>query len=80
MTSQRHPACQSEQGALIALALVYMQHSEVQSPKSAEVRKLLEKIIGDKHEDVMTKFGAVLASGIIDAGGRNSTVALTSRS
>mmetsp|Transcript_3610 Transcript_3610/g.10844 ORF Transcript_3610/g.10844 Transcript_3610/m.10844 type:complete len:1016 (+) Transcript_3610:101-3148(+) len=68
------------QGALIALSMVYMQHTEAMSPKSAEVRKLFDKTIGEKHEDVMAKFGAILATGIIDAGGRNSTIGLTSRS
>lgn len=37
------------------------------------------KVIADKHEDVMAKFGAILAQGIIDAGGRNCTVSLMSR-
>ena len=27
------------------------------------------KVIGDKHDDVMAKFGAILAHGILDAGG-----------
>jgi 26S proteasome regulatory subunit N2 len=38
----------------------------------------LERAIADKHEDVMTRFGAILASGILEAGGRNVTVQLMS--
>uniref|UniRef100_A0A7S1TLY8 26S proteasome regulatory subunit RPN2 C-terminal domain-containing protein n=1 Tax=Erythrolobus australicus TaxID=1077150 RepID=A0A7S1TLY8_9RHOD len=68
------------QGALIGLALVLMQHSEARSSKSAEARKLFQKMYSDRHEEAMTKFGAVLANGFIDAGGRNATVSLLSRS
>ena len=39
----------------------------------------LFQVIADKHEDIMAKFGAILAQGIIDAGGRNCTVSLLSR-
>ena len=56
------------QGALIALGMVLVQQNETQSPKVGSTRKLYEKIIGDKHEDVMAKFGAALGQGIIDAG------------
>jgi hypothetical protein len=33
-----------------------------------KVRKMYERIIGDKHEDTLAKFGAILAQGVIDAG------------
>lgn len=42
-------------------------------------RRQLEKIILDKHEDTMSKMGAILASGILDAGGRNVTIKLLSK-
>lgn len=67
------------QGALIASALVLIQQTEVLNPKVKEFRQLYSKVISDKHEDVMTKFGAIIAQGIIDAGGRNVTVSLQSR-
>lgn len=64
------------QGALIALSMIMMQQNEVMNPKVAEIRKTLKKVVGDRHEDAMTKFGAALALGIIDAGGRNCTIGL----
>eukprot|EP00096_Caligus_rogercresseyi_P009928 TRINITY_DN3477_c0_g1_i4.p1 TRINITY_DN3477_c0_g1~~TRINITY_DN3477_c0_g1_i4.p1 ORF type:complete len:967 (+),score=385.28 TRINITY_DN3477_c0_g1_i4:94-2994(+) len=67
------------QGALIASALILIQHTEATCPKVKDFRALYAKVIGDKHEDVMAKFGAILAQGIIDGGGRNVTVSLQSR-
>jgi 26S proteasome regulatory subunit N2 len=64
------------QGALIALAMIMVQQNEVMNPKVAAIRKALRKVVGDRHEDAMTKFGASLALGIIDAGGRNCTIGL----
>ncbi|KAI1652550.1 26S proteasome regulatory complex, non-ATPase subcomplex, Rpn2/Psmd1 subunit [Daldinia decipiens] len=64
------------QGALIALAMIMIQQNEVMNPKVASIRKILKKVVGDRHEDAMTKFGAALALGIIDAGGRNCTIGL----
>jgi 26S proteasome regulatory subunit N2 len=60
-------------------AMILIQQTEQTNPKVAGVRKLYESIIGDKHEDPMAKFGAVLAQGIIDAGGRNVTISLLSK-
>ncbi|KAK0725231.1 armadillo-type protein [Lasiosphaeris hirsuta] len=64
------------QGALIALAMIMVQQNEVMNPKVTAIRKTLKKVVGDRHEDAMTKFGASLALGIIDAGGRNCTIGL----
>ena len=67
------------QGALIASALILIQHTEQTCPKVKDFRAMYAKVISEKHEDVMAKFGAILAQGIIDAGGRNVTVSLQSR-
>jgi len=69
------------QGAFIALAMILVQVSEKMEPKVKEVRQQLMEIIGDnyKQQSPMAKFGAIIALGIIDAGGRNMTIALSSR-
>lgn len=36
--------------------------------------------MGDKHEEVMGRMGAIMATGLLDAGGRNLTVGLRSAS
>ncbi|ORX44150.1 hypothetical protein BCR36DRAFT_586280 [Piromyces finnis] len=69
-----------KQGALIASAMVLIQSNETMAPKVASIRKLYETIIKDKHEEAMAKFGAILSQGILDAGGRNVTISLQSRS
>jgi 26S proteasome regulatory subunit N2 len=68
------------QGAIIALGLLYMQTSPGKTERVKEFREKLRKVVGDKHEDVMTRFGAILASGIMDAGGRNCCASLFSNS
>ncbi|RMZ79157.1 hypothetical protein DV738_g3530, partial [Chaetothyriales sp. CBS 135597] len=64
------------QGALIALAMVMVQQNESMNPKVGSIRKAMLKIISDRHEDAMCKFGDAMAMGIIDAGGRNCTISL----
>uniref|UniRef100_A0A0D9X5I3 26S proteasome non-ATPase regulatory subunit 1 homolog n=1 Tax=Leersia perrieri TaxID=77586 RepID=A0A0D9X5I3_9ORYZ len=68
------------QGALIAMAMVMIQTNESYDSRVGTFRRQLEKIILDKHEDTMSKMGAILATGILDAGGRNVTIRLQSRS
>ncbi|CAL1384481.1 unnamed protein product [Linum trigynum] len=67
------------QGALIAMAMVMVQMNEASDSRVGTFRRQLEKIILDKHEDTMSKMGAILASGILDAGGRNVTIRLLSK-
>jgi len=64
---------------MIASALVMIEQNENTCPKVKDFRALLVKTITDKHEEVMAKFGAILAHGILDAGGRNVTISLQSR-
>lgn len=64
------------QGALISLAMVLTQQNEAMNPKVGSIRNTMMKMIGDRHEDAMAKFGCAIALGIIDAGGRNCTISL----
>ncbi|WFC98642.1 proteasome regulatory particle base subunit [Malassezia yamatoensis] len=67
------------QGACMALAMVLVQQNEVLNPRVSNVRKILSQILTEKHEEAMAKFGATLAQGLIDAGGRNATISLQGR-
>ncbi|KAF8647902.1 hypothetical protein AX16_006434 [Volvariella volvacea WC 439] len=67
------------QGAFVALGMVLVQQSEASSPSFSSVRSLYTKVVSDKHEDPMARFGAALGQGLIDAGGRNVTISLQSR-
>ena len=67
------------QGAFIAMAMLMIQQNKTQQPKVEAIRQMYSDALSAKG-DTMTKFGAILASGIIDAGGRNCTIALLSQS
>uniref|UniRef100_A0A0E9U4M7 Uncharacterized protein n=1 Tax=Anguilla anguilla TaxID=7936 RepID=A0A0E9U4M7_ANGAN len=43
-----------------------IQQTEVTCPKVNQFRQLYAKVINDKHDDVMAKFGAILAQGILE--------------
>lgn len=64
------------QGALQASAMIMIQQNETAYPKVKDFTKLYAETIKNKHEDALAKFGATLAQGIIDAGGRNVTISL----
>ena len=66
------------QGAFIALGMVLIQQSEASSASLASTHALYTKVVSDKHEDPMSRFGAALRQGFIDAGGHNVTISLQS--
>ena len=63
------------QGALIGTAFILMQSN---GKTSATLRERINSTLTDKHMSTLTKMGAVLATGILDAGGRNVALQLGS--
>lgn len=65
------------QGALMGTAMIYMQQSDTcNGRKIRSFRERLSSIIAEKHQSTLTKMGAILATGILDAGGRNCALQL----
>ena len=68
------------QGALLGTSMIYMQQSDTcNNRKIKSFRERLSNIVGDKHQSTLTKMGAILSTGLIDAGGRNCCLDLGSR-
>ena len=68
------------QGALMGTALIYMQQGDsCNGKKIKSFREKLTSLVSDKHQTTLTKMGATLATGIIDAGGRNCAFDLGSK-
>lgn len=68
------------QGALMGTAMIYMQQSD--SSNGRKIRSFREKIaaiVSEKHQNTLTKMGAIMSAGIIDCGGRNCSLGLGSR-
>lgn len=65
------------QGACIGLSMVLIQHNKNKEPRVETLRKFFTDTVSAKG-DTMTKFGCILGSGILDAGGRNVTISLLS--
>ena len=66
------------QGALIGTSMICMEQSDA----NKTVKKFREKLVSmtsDKHQAPLTKMGAIMGQGIIDAGGRNVSLSMQSR-
>lgn len=68
------------QGGMLGLSMVLIQVNSAQEAAVEQHRTTLTTAIEGKHTDTQTKMGAILAQGILDAGGRNMTIALRSSS
>lgn len=68
------------QGAFLGTAMIYMQQSDTCNGKKVKsFREKLASTISDKHQSTLTKMGATMATGLIDAGGRNCCLDMGSR-
>jgi 26S proteasome regulatory subunit N2 len=68
------------QGALLGTSLIYMQQGDHCNDKKIKAfRDKLASIVSDKHQNTLTKMGAIMSTGIIDAGGRNCSFDLGSK-
>mmetsp|Transcript_9882 Transcript_9882/g.17772 ORF Transcript_9882/g.17772 Transcript_9882/m.17772 type:complete len:973 (-) Transcript_9882:69-2987(-) len=67
------------QGALVGTAMIYMQQSDTCNHRKIKTfREKLANLISDKHQTTLTKMGAILATGLLDFGGRNCALSLGS--
>ncbi|KAI0988786.1 hypothetical protein GJ496_005335 [Pomphorhynchus laevis] len=67
-------------GCFLSQAMIISDLPEASCSYAKTFRQMLTKVISDKHEDLMTKYGAILAQGIVDACGRNASITLHSPS
>ena len=66
-----------QQGALIASALVLVEQSEA---RQKFLRERIASLHSNRGAEIMARMGAIMAAGILDAGGRNATLSLRSES
>ncbi len=57
--------------------MVFIQITEAQEPKVATIKKLFDKMTNNKYEEILSRMGAIISNGILNAAGRNSTISLT---
>lgn len=68
------------QAAYVSVAVLLQVNTVHSEPKLADFRKMISESVSKKHEEVLAKMGAILATGLLDIGGRNMVVSLTTRS
>ena len=66
------------QAALIASGLIFSQTTLKQEEGIKEFNENLQKILDDKDEHLLIKFGAMISKGLMDLGGKNCVINLVS--
>ncbi|QEU59935.1 Rpn2 [Kluyveromyces lactis] len=72
----KDPVDYVRQAAMIATSMILIQQTEKTNSKVKEVNEQFMSVIGNKHQEGLAKFGACIAQGIMNAGGRNVTIEL----
>ncbi|KAL2710252.1 26S proteasome regulatory subunit RPN2 [Kluyveromyces marxianus] len=72
----KDPVDYVRQAAMIATAMILIQQTEKTNPKVKAVNEQFISVISNKHQEGLAKFGACVAQGIMNAGGRNVTIEL----
>jgi 26S proteasome regulatory subunit N2 len=68
------------QGAILGTAMIYMQQGDSCNHRKIKTfRDKLASLVSDKHQTTLTKMGAIMSMGLIDVGGRNCALSLSSR-
>lgn len=68
------------QGAYVSLAILLQVATNQSEPRLADFRKTIDETLVKTQGDQMTKLGAILSIGLLDIGGRNMNISLTTRS
>jgi 26S proteasome regulatory subunit N2 len=77
---QQDPASFVRQGVTIGMALVMQQATKNHNPIVEDFKEKLMENVKNKTQDNIYKFGAMLSLGLLEAGGKNCIVTLTSQS
>lgn len=72
----KDPVDYVRQAAMIAQSMIMIQQTEKSSKRVADINKNFLSVVSSKHQEGLAKFGACVAQGIMNAGGRNVTIQL----
>jgi len=67
------------QGAIVAAGMIYSHVNASLEPKAEKLHEELSKIINDKDEHSLVRFGALFSQGFLELGGRNAVLSLVSQ-